>query len=395
MDFHLPPDQTARLDRLFEQLNERREHFIGYPCTADLDFRELYRFLDFPINNVGDPFKDGTYGLHTHEFEREVIEWFANVCHAPQDSYWGYVTNGGTEGNMYGLYLAREMFPNGMCYYSQDTHYSVAKILRVLKMQHIMIKSQPNGQIDTDDLLETIRIHRDVPPIIFANVGTTMREGVDDVARIREILADLAIPQSYIHCDCALSGMTLPFIDGAPEFDFRQKIDSLSISGHKFIGSPIPCGVVLANRSHVRQIARSIEYVGTLDTTITGSRNAVTPLFLWYAIQKWGVTGFKRRVQRCLENADYAIGKFAKIGVKAWRNPHAITVVFPRPPERVREEWQIAVHDEIGHILIMPHTTRAQIDAFIDDYAKFSKLPGEKRRRIDRSDLRATLELTP
>ncbi|MEM1295146.1 MAG: histidine decarboxylase [Verrucomicrobiota bacterium] len=395
MAFHLPPEQTARLDGLFEQLTERRKHFIGYPCTADLDFSELFRFLDFPINNVGDPFKDGTYGLHTHEFEREVIEWFATVCNASEDSYWGYVTNGGTEGNMYGLYLARELHPGGMCYYSQDTHYSVAKILRVLKMPHIMIKSLPTGQMDLTDLKATLNIHRDVPPIIFANIGTTMREGVDDIPAIRDILSDLAIPESYIHCDCALSGMTLPFIDEAPEFDFRQRIDSLSISGHKFIGSPIPCGVVLANRNHVRQIARSIEYVGTLDTTITGSRNAVTPLFLWYAVQKWGVDGFRERVAGCLENAEFAVEKFAEIGVKAWKNPHAITVVFPRPPEAVRAKWQIAVHDEIGHLVVMPHTSREQISAFIEDYAKTPESSEQSHQRIPRSDLCATLELTP
>ncbi|MEM7012386.1 MAG: histidine decarboxylase, partial [Verrucomicrobiota bacterium] len=303
----LSSEDSKRLDDLHQQLKEQRELFVGYPCTADLDFKELYRFLDFPINNVGDPFKDGTYRLTTHEIEREVVRWFAELLHAEEETYWGYVTNGGTEGNMYGLYLARELLPNGMCYYSEDTHYSVAKNLRVLNMQHIMINSQKSGELDYDDLYETIKINRSIPPIIFANIGTTMREGIDKIERIREILSSLAIPQSYIHCDAALAGMTLPFIDGSTPFDFSQGIDSISISGHKFIGSPIPCGIVLANKNNVQRIARSIEYVGTLDTTITGSRNAVTPLMLWYAIRRWGKDGFKARVEHCLANADYAL----------------------------------------------------------------------------------------
>jgi len=366
----IPPEETARLDELFDRLSEERKHFVGYPCTADLDFSELYRFLDFPVNNVGDPYKDGTYRLHTHDFEREVIDWFAQLCHAPADSFWGYVTNGGTEGNMYGLYLAREIFPEGICYYSQDTHYSVAKMLRVLKMRHIMIKSLPSGEIDYEDLRETLKVNRDVPPIIFANIGTTMREGIDNIPEIRKILRDLAIPNSYIHCDAALAGMTLPFIQGAPEFDFRQDVDSISISGHKFIGSPIPCGIVLAQKSHVQRIARSIEYVGTLDTTISGSRNAITPLFLWYAIHKWGKAGFTERVRQCVSNAEYAVEKFKAAGIKAWKNPYSITVVFPRPTDEILTKWQIAVHDEIGHMLVMPHITREKIDTLVAEIAE-------------------------
>lgn len=112
---------------------------------------------------------------------------------------------------MYGLYVAREIHPEGMVYFGEDTHYSVAKILRLQHMRNIMIKSQPNGELDYEDLHETLRIHRDVPPIIFANIGTTMKGLIDNLQTIRDILDDLAIPESYIHADAALSGMILPF----------------------------------------------------------------------------------------------------------------------------------------------------------------------------------------
>jgi len=368
MQFKLSSDDQRRLDKLFHRLSKANEHFVGYPCTSDFSYADLFRFLEFPINNVGDPFKDGTYRLHTHDFEREVVQWFAHLLHAQPDSWWGYVTNGGTEGNLYGLYLARELLPNGICYYSEDTHYSVAKNLRLLNMQHIMLNADATGELDYEDLRETIKINRAIPPIIFANIGTTMREGIDSVAKIRQILDDLSIPASYIHCDAALAGMTLPFIDSAPAFDFSAGADSISISGHKFIGAPLPCGIVLAGRDKVRRIARSIEYVGTLDTTLTGSRNAFSPLMMWYAIRRWGEQGFRERVASCLTNADYAVAQFRKAGVEAWRNRHAITVVFPRPAEAVVAKWQIAVHEDIGHLLVMPNVTRQQIDALIADY---------------------------
>ena len=365
----LPPEQRKKLDELRDYVRRQYRTFVGYPCRGDLDYSELYDFLVYPINNVGDPFAPSTYRVHSREIEREVVRWFAELTHIKAPDYWGYVTNGGTEGNIYGLFLARELLPDGIVYYSEDTHYSVAKNLRVLNMKHIMVKSRASGEIDYEDLEHSLEIHRDAPPILFVNIGTTMTEGIDDVGRIRRMLERMAIQRSYIHCDAALSGMTLPFQDGAPIYDFRAGIDSISISGHKFIGSPIPCGIVLARKRYVDRIARSIEYVGTLDTTLTGSRDAITPLFLWYAIHTRGVEGFRREVAECIAKADYAIEQFRRIGVEAWRNPHAITVMFPEPPASVLEKWQIAVHRGRAHIITLQSITREQIDELVADIA--------------------------
>ena len=365
----LSAEDRKRLDEVCEYIREQAKSFIGYPCRGYFDYSALTPFLHYPVNNLGDPFAPCSYRVHTREIELEVLSWFAELTHISPEDYWGYVTNGGTEGNIYGLFLARELYPAGMVYCAEDTHYSVSKNLRVLNMKHIMIKSQPSGEMDYEDLQETIRIHRDVPPIIFANIGTTMTEGIDDVARIRRILGDLAIPQSYIHCDAAFAGMTLPFVEGAPVYDFRAGIDSISISGHKFLGSPIPCGVVLAKKRYVDRIARSIEYVGALDTTLTGSRNGITPLIFWYAIRTIGREGFRREVAECQRKAEYAIEELRKIGVEAWRNRFALTVVFPRPPTFVLEKWQIAVHGDRAHIIMMQTITKEQIDELVSDIA--------------------------
>lgn len=356
-----------RLDELYRHIESEYETFIGYPCSGDMDYQSLFRFLHFPINNVGDPFVPSSYRVNTKELECEVIAWFADLLHAPLCDHWGYVTNGGSEGNLYGLYLARELLADGIVYYSEQTHYSVSKNLRVLKMPSIMIRSLPSGEIDYADLQETIRIHREVPPIIFANIGTTMKQGLDDVARIREILHSMAIPRSYIHCDAALGGMVLPFLEDTPVWDFRAGIDSVSISGHKLIGSPVPCGIVLAKKDHVNRVSRLIEYVGTLDTTITGSRNGVTPLFLWHAIRKYGRQGFAEKVSRSLKNAEYAVERLNAIGIDAWRNQFSMTVVFPKPPEPVLRKWQIAVQGGDAHMIAMPHVRRDQIDQFVAD----------------------------
>jgi|SRR5579884_289802 len=361
------PAVMRALDDLYGHMQRANALALGYPSAKDFDCEPLLRFLEFPINNVGDPFAEGTYQVQTRAFEREVVAFFAQLLRAPQDDWWGYVTGGGTEGKLYGLYLARELHPKGVVYYSEHTHYSVSKNLHFLGMRHIMIRAQRSGEIDYDDLRETVRVHRDVPPIVFANVGTTMTEARDDIARIREIFDSMAIRERYIHSDAALCGAYASFLEPRPAFDFADGADSISISGHKFIGSPVPCGIVVARKHNVSRIARSIDYIGTLDTTISGSRSGFTPLLLWHRIKTLGAEGLRERAKTALEVAAYAQERLAAAGVAAWRNPNAITVVFPKVPPAVRDKWQLATQGDISHLIVMPGVTRDRIDAFVED----------------------------
>jgi len=366
----LPLTDQMQLDQFLEQLEQFAAMEIGYPVAFDFDYSALIPFLSYSLNNAGDPFTPMTYLLNSHDFEREVVSFFAGLARAPEDQWWGYVTNGSTEGNLYGLYLGRELLPDGIVYFSQDCHYSVSKNLHFLNMRHIMIRSQPNGEIDYDDLRETLRIRRDAPPIIFANIGTTMKEARDDISLIGTILDDLAIENRYIHCDAALSGGYAAFLDPRPAWDFKDGADSIAISGHKFIGSPIPCGIVLARQAHVDRIGHSVAYIGSVDTTISGSRNGFTPLLLWYAIRALGQEGMKQRIDDSLEVAAYAVEQFKKAEIEAWRNPQALTVVFPQPPQAVRNKWQLASANGMSHLICMPHVRREQIDELIRDIEK-------------------------
>ena len=358
---------AQRLDDLFDLLNDLSWHQIGYPTNQVFDYSPLYPLLQHSANNVGDPFHDSLYRVNTHDFEKEVINTFANLMRHSPDETWGYVTSGGTEGNMYGLYIAREMFPEAVVYFSQDTHYSVRKNLRVLNYRNIMIRSLDNGEIDYDDLRETIRINRHLPVVVMANIGTTMKGAVDDLDKIRDIIDDLAISSSYIHADAALSGMILPFVDDPQPYGFDAGIDSIAISGHKMIGSPIPSGVVLTKSDYVGRVARSIEYVGAMDTTLSGSRNALTPLMLWYAFEQHGIEGFRGIVHESLDIAQYAVDKFNENGIPAWRNKNSITVVIPRPDDTVVNKWQMAPYENVAHIITVPNVTRDKIDAAVAD----------------------------
>ncbi|SDK00197.1 histidine decarboxylase [Pedobacter sp. ok626] len=364
------PD-NERLMAYMEKAKERAEYFIGYPIAQDFDYSELYPLLKLPLNNVGDPQVESTYDLNSRSLEQEVLSFFADLFHAPADNWWGYVTNGGSEGNLYGLYVARELYPNGIVYYSEATHYSVQKNIQLLNCQSIVIRKQENGEMDYEDLRQMVQMNRDKPVIILANIGTTMTEAKDDLSRIKQTLASLAVKNHYIHCDAALAGTYSALLNLEPGFDFAHGCDSLAISGHKFIGSPIPCGVVLVKKNYKERIGKAIPYIGTVDTTITGSRNGHSPIFMWYAIKKLGIEGLKQRAIESLETAQYVLNRFREMGVNAWCNPSALTVVFPAPSLPLKVKWQLATEDGMSHVICMPGISRAKFDEFFADYALY------------------------
>lgn len=368
-----------KLEEKKEKLKQAGKRFLGYPTNLNANYMELAPFLGFSLNNVGDPFQEITQKLNTLDLEREVMDAFAWMAGAEPGDYWGYVTSGGTEGNMYGLYLARELFPEGIVYFSEETHYSVPKILRLQHTPSIMLKAQPNGEMDYDDLRESIKINRHRPPIIFANIGTTMKGAIDDLDRIKGILKDLAIPQSYLHADAALHGFGLAFMDDPSPWNFSHGVDSLSISGHKWLGSPVPCGIALARKKHVDRISRAVEYVGLNDTTITGSRSGLAPLIMWYGLSQHGEAGLREMVGECIEVATYAVDAFQARGVNAWRNKNSPIVVFPRPSEELIKTWTLAPCGDISHIVCLSHVNRAMIDEFVEDYCR-DQTPNPKTR---------------
>ncbi len=360
----LSMNDEIRLDALYESMRTANDNFLGYPFAKHFDYSRLSRFMTMTGNNLGDPFEKGIYRVDSRDLEREVVEFFAALFRAPSDDYWGYVTNGGTEGNIFGLYLGREIYPEGVAYFSRDTHYSVSKAVRLLNLAYEVVQSDDSGQIDYEDMKLRAQSHAGRPAVVVANIGTTMKEGRDNVGKIRAAFAEIGIDRVYVHSDAALCGPYAPFINPRPTFDFVDGADSITISGHKFIGAPMPCGVVVTRRSHVERITRAIDYIGSHDSTLGGSRSAYAPILLWYAIRSMGIEGLRRSFEQCEALAGYAVRELGERGVRAWRNPSALTVVFPPVRDDVKAKWQLASQD-VSHLIVTPGTTKVQLDALI------------------------------
>lgn len=358
---------TQRLNNHYAQVTGYKDS-IGYPSNLNLEYLEpLQRFLLLPLNNVGSAFSTGSrnYPLSTIDYEYEVIRFMATLYGLSDEAgYHGYITSGGTEANLQGLYMARESYPDGILYFSASSHYSIPKSARLLALPYQIIPTDANGEMDYSKLEERLQQQTGDSAIISLNIGSTMQGAIDQVEKVIEVLQRQGILRFHIHCDAALFGFMLPFLPDSPCPSFRQNLHSLAVSGHKFIGCPFPCGIVIC-RSTPK--AAYIEYVQSLDTTITGSRNGHAPLLLWYALMSRGVTGLGQEAHICIENARYLQERLTQMNYPNHRGIHSNIVCLRPPSDTLVKKWDLAVENEWAHVVVMQHVDRERLDRFLED----------------------------
>jgi len=319
-----------------------------------------------------------------------VIDFFASIWKIPSGDYWGYVTTCGTEGNLHAMLLARECHPEGVLYSSRETHYSIFKAARYYKMDCEAVPTLPMGEIDYDDLGRRLAANKGRPAIINVNIGTTVKGAVDNLDRILRVLKHEGYERKdfHIHCDGALFAMMLPFVEFAPQVTFERPIDSIAVSGHKMLGSPMPCGVTLTRKEHVKKVEMRIDYLNSVDTTIMGSRNGQAALFMWHALRRKGVEGITKEVRSCLETAAYLRDRLRDHGIVCRLNDLSSTVVLERPAdEQFVLRWQLACEEDIAHVVVMPNVTREKVEVFVAELAASSAAHGRTSPRREDSPL--------
>ncbi|KAL1295473.1 hypothetical protein HN51_056350 [Arachis hypogaea] len=355
---------SAVINHYFHTVNHFNLRNLGYPGNQNFNYDALVPLLQFHLNNAGDAFVGTGCSLNSTSFEVSVLDWFANLWNIQKDKYWGCITTGGTEANLHAILVGREQFPDGILYTSEDSHYSIFKIARMYRVQCVKVRTFVSGEIDCADLKASLLHHKDKPAIINLNIGTTMKGAVDDVDLVIKTLEETGFSRDrfYIHCDGALFGIMLPFLKAAPKvISFEKPIGSVSVSGHKFLGCPIPCGVVITRSKYMNASSR--------DATITGSRCGHAPIFLWYAIKKKGSIGIQNEVENCIANARYLHNRLSDAGIGAMLNEHSNIVVFERPLDhQFSRRWSLACQGNIAHVVVMQHVTIQMLDSFVTEF---------------------------
>ncbi|SNT34110.1 pyridoxal-dependent decarboxylase [Actinacidiphila glaucinigra] len=363
---------------LVARLKSESPRILGYPGNRAFDYSFLAPALAVIPNNVGDPDSSDPDDItHTKPYEAAVVRFLTDVAHGDPQRTYGYMTASSTEGILFGLHIARRRLPRAPIYVSDQAHFSIRKCADLLRAELVTIPSRPDGSMDPDALHVAClsRRRRDLltgrmsprGAIVLATIGTTMTGALDNPIALRAMAA--AAGEVHVHADAALGGLLAAYAPTPRPWDFSAGVDSLQMSMHKLLGSPVPGGVVLA-RADLVPAQKAGAYVGSVsDRTLSCSRSGLAPLIAWHGLRRLGEAGLCARVRRCQETAAYAINRLQELGWRAWRaDPSSITVVFDRPAQAVVDRWHLSC-DEAGrcHLVTVPHVTRHSINALCDD----------------------------
>ena len=69
----------------------------------------------------------------------------------------------------------RELLPDGILYASKDSHYSVFKAARILRMELVKVDTLFTGEMDCADLERKLMERKDKPAILNVNIGMHQR----------------------------------------------------------------------------------------------------------------------------------------------------------------------------------------------------------------------------
>ncbi|SER36439.1 L-histidine carboxy-lyase (histamine-forming) [Lentzea xinjiangensis] len=354
------------LHRFATSVQERSRRMAGFPVNLEFDYGPLAPFLSMHLNNAGSPGQASEYGLDTKPFEQAVTAFFIELAGGLPGEVFGHLAHGGTEANLFAAFVARERYPDGVLFASQEAHYSIPKIARLLRVPHVAVDVDERGAMDLTALGHEIG-SRGVPAIVVATIGTTSRSAVDDIPGIRRAASAAGVDDVFVHSDAAFGGPLAEYGQPRRPWSFPDGADSVSISGHKIIGSPLPSSAILVREVDADAIRRPGVAVGSDDDTIGGSRDALSPLLLWYALRELGRDGLAGRVRHCLEVTEHAVRRLAEAGLNPTRFPGGNVVLFDRPDEEVMSAWHLLDVDGRAHLSVMPHVTTDLVDQLCAD----------------------------
>ena len=334
--YHLSADDQRRLDDLFDTITREQECFVGYPCNALFDYHSLFKFLDYPINNVGDPYVDQQFPSQHARLRarsarrlprtdarraRRVLGLRHQRRH--RGEHVRHLPRPRTVPRRHGL------LHRGHALLGQQDPPLPARAQH--HDQELPGRADRSGGPPRDDphpprrAADHLRQRRhddergDRRP--GGHPGDPRRPGDPPGLHPRRRRAERHDPA--VRRRSRSRGTSAP------------GIDSISISGHKMVGSPMPCGVVLAKK------ATSTGSRGASSTSARSTRRSsarATPsrrCSCGTRFRTVGVEGFRRRVRQCFETADYAIARLNEIGRNAWRHRNSVTVVFDRPSQEM------------------------------------------------------------
>ncbi|MGV8129514.1 MAG: tyrosine decarboxylase MfnA [Methanolinea sp.] len=354
-------------DQLFSFLLSKKgedidhAHILSSMCTLPHPVA-VRAHMEFMETNLGDP------GLFpgTASLERLLIERLGTLLHLPTAC--GYATTGGTESNIQALRIARALGgkerPNVVI--PESAHFSFKKACDILCLEMKTIPLDSEYRMDARAAEEMIDRNT---CCLVGIAGTTEYGMVDPIADLAGIARDHDL---FFHVDAAFGGLVLPFLPGAPHFDFSLPgVSSIAVDPHKMGMSTIPSGVLLVrDREALCSLMVDTPYLSTKQGyTLSGTRPGASVAGALAVLEYEGIEGFRDIVAGCMKNMRRLTDGMETYGVMRAVTPDVNVATFA--PVHVPPPW-IVSYTRGGHLRIvcMPHVHAGVVESFLKDFGE-------------------------
>lgn len=336
---------------------------LGSMCT---DPHPSARFASnlFVETNLGDP----EHFPGTARLEQEALADCRDLVGAPRGAGARFLT-GGTEANLYALYMARELTGRRTAVVPEHGHFSFEKAARLLGMQ---IEWVPDQDERADPTAIAAAIDDDTA-LVVAVAGTTELGLVDDVPAITRAARGTG---ARVHVDAAFGGYVLPFLPKPPRYDLGVAgVDSISLDPHKGGMATIPAGVLVTRRAKDWDtVAVETPYVSTpQQAQLLGTRPGAAAAATWAVHRRLGVSGYRRIVAGCMATTKRLADGIETRGHRLVAPPELNVVTFHADdPERLARRLErrgfrlnIVPRYQALRIVVNPHVSAAAARRFL------------------------------
>jgi len=391
------------LARLAETMWDLRDRHVAYNLgslytmpygASTVAYRALIGFNPAQLGSVEKASEDVI-----QRYEYEVIQKMIHLYHGAPDSLTGYMTSGGTEGNLFSYWLGSASLRR--IYAQKDicllvtplTHYSVKKAAAIGGMEtHAVRLDQESWSMSEPGFVQMVRAlykkgYRGFMACL--TVGYSATGSIDDVGRItqaaRKLKRELSGISFFFWVDAALNGLIVPFSGGTFAPFSNSDVSAVVTDFHKFSLAPYPAGLVLYRKALGRHIASDIDYLPQRDTTVSGSRSGVSAVAVWAAMHALGADGLRNIVRKQREHKALVLSKLAVPSIQTVTHPDSLTVglMFPtlpggRLPVWIEEKYWLyggqtksygmkGVPPRMYKVFFLPHMTGSVVRMFIKD----------------------------
>ncbi|MFE9252865.1 pyridoxal-dependent decarboxylase [Streptomyces sp. NPDC007088] len=357
-----PEADVSHLDRLLPTLVRGGERpFLSFPdhlshqVTAELA-PLLALFVDHRQGSyAATPFDHGA-----REYEAAVLRYFAALAGAPIEEVDGHVAASPQTALLHGLAVARRGLPAPSVYVSEQAHYDVVPACELPGMNHVGVRALPDGSMDPNDLRVQTRLRHEAGALVVATCGTPLRGAVDDVS---ELSAAAAAGRVHVHVDATAGALVAAHSTPVPAWSLAHGAHSVTLSGHRLLGLPVPAAVSLVRRGQ-----RAPVRPGTApDRLLASSGSGLAAVLLWTRLRSLGRGGVAAMVARCQGVAAYAVEQFGRAGAGPGRFPGSLSVTFDRPPSWVVDKWRLECFGDLAQITATGPVTHTAVDELAAD----------------------------